>query len=314
MLKVSEVFFGYRPTHYILKNLTFNIDEGEIHALLGESGSGKSTLLRLLYGLLDANKGTIHWKNQVVQGPAYHLVPGMPFMKYVAQEFDIMPFVSVAENIGQYLSNRKPKEKQVRIDELLEVIHLTEYKNTPTKELSGGQRQRVALAQALAKQPELLILDEPFAHIDYHIKNTIARNLFDYIKKEKMTAIFSTHHAIDALHFADKILVLKEGKLLRHTSPEALYQHPKTPYEAQLTGEVAIVESRHFGMMPNRLLMLRPHQIYLSEEGIETKVHHCYFNGNDYLVEVLLDHQKIHFLHSEPIQKNTIIKISIDLL
>lgn len=156
----------------VLDNFNFNIKEGEHLCVMGESGCGKSTLLKAIYGLLDVNKGTIFWKDHQVLGPEFHLVPGMDFFKYVAQDFDLMPYISVSENIKKFLSRFYPEESEKRTQELLEVIEMTAFANTKVKNLSGGQKQRVAIARALAKEPELLLLDEPFGQID-NFKKTL---------------------------------------------------------------------------------------------------------------------------------------------
>ena len=114
MLKVSNISFQYAPKKEILSAISFTLGEGQHLCVMGESGSGKSTLLKAIYGLLDLKKGSIYWKNQEVLGPAFHLVPGMSFFKYVAQDFDLMPYTSVAENIGKFLSRFYPEEKEQR--------------------------------------------------------------------------------------------------------------------------------------------------------------------------------------------------------
>ena len=162
-------------------------------AIIGESGCGKSTLLKLIYGLYDCDKGVLSWKSEPILGPKFHLIPGMPYMKYLAQDFDLMPFISVAENVGKYLSNFFPEEKQARIAELLEIVEMTNYANTKAKFLSGGQMQRVALAKVLALEPEVLLLDEPFSHIDNFRKNSLRRKLFAYLKQKNITCIVATH-------------------------------------------------------------------------------------------------------------------------
>ena len=165
MLNVKDLNFSYKKTP-VLKDLSFKVIPGENLAIIGESGSGKSTLLKVLYGEYNLNFGNIHWKDTEILGPKHNLVVGYEFMKYVAQEFDLMPFISVEENIGKFLSNFFPKEKKERTAELLEVVELTAFAKIKVKTLSGGQKQRVALARALAKQPEIILLDDPFSHID----------------------------------------------------------------------------------------------------------------------------------------------------
>ena len=165
MLTVKNISFSYEENH-VINNISFTVNTGENIAVIGESGSGKSTLLKLIYGEYDLDYGEISWKNNSILGPANNLVIGYDYMKYVAQEFDLMPFVSVEENVGKYLSNFFQDKKHQRINELLEVVELLPFSKTKVKLLSGGQKQRVALARALAKKPEIILLDEPFSHID----------------------------------------------------------------------------------------------------------------------------------------------------
>ena len=165
MLKVQINAFDY-DGRLILEDIAFQINKGGHIALMGESGSGKSTLLKLIYGLLHLDDGSIYWGEKQALGPNYNLVPGESYMKYLSQDFDLMPFTSVTENIAQHLSVFEPETHQSRIDELLTLIGMQDFAHEKVKNLSGGQKQRVALAQALAQEPELLLLDEPFGHID----------------------------------------------------------------------------------------------------------------------------------------------------
>ena len=196
MLQVKNISFGYK-NNLVLSNVSFKVESGEHASIIGESGSGKTTLLKLIYGELDLTKGQIFWKNSEILGPKHNLVVGYEFIKYVAQEFDLMPFTSVEENIGKHLSNFYPKEKKERTNELINVVELGPFIKTKVKNLSGGQKQRVALARALAKEPELLLLDEPFSHIDNFKKQSLRRNLFNYLKAKNITCIVATHDKDD---------------------------------------------------------------------------------------------------------------------
>ncbi len=236
MLKLKNVSFAYAEEP-ILKNIGFTLEKGENLSIIGESGCGKSTLLKLIYGLLHTD-GKIFWEEKELLGPNFNLVPGEPFIKYLAQDFDLMLPLSVADNIGKYLSNQYPQKKRNRIKELLEVVEMTELADKKAKLLSGGQQQRVALARALANQPELLILDEPFSHIDHFRKNNLRRRLFAYLKQNNIACIVATHDSTDALSFADKTIVLKNAKIYAENSPSELYENPPNKYVASLFGDV----------------------------------------------------------------------------
>jgi ABC-type nitrate/sulfonate/bicarbonate transport system ATPase subunit len=149
MLQVNSISFAYLKEQTIT-NLSFSLPKGTNLAVIGESGCGKSTLLKLIYGLYDLDEGQIFWKDIEVLGPKFNLIPGMDFMKYLAQDFDLMPFITVAENVGKYLSNIDSEKKWQRVSELLEIVEMNEFANVKAKNLSGGQMQRVAIARVLA--------------------------------------------------------------------------------------------------------------------------------------------------------------------
>ena len=238
MLKARNLSFAYVPDTPVLKQISFELEEGAHLCVMGESGCGKSTLLKALYGLLDLDEGEILWKNEQVLGPAYNLVPGMPFFKYVAQENDLMPFTTVADNVSKYLSRIDMEASERRTDELLEVIGMSDFRETKVKDLSGGQKQRVALARALALNPELLLLDEPFSQVDNFKKNTLRRTLFGYLREKNIACIVATHDSEDALSFADKMLVIKQNELEAFGAPAHLFQNPPGKYVASLFDDV----------------------------------------------------------------------------
>ena len=285
MLQVKNISFSYNKTP-VLKDISFLIKPGEHLSIIGESGSGKSTLLKLLYGEYDLNEGNLFWKNEEILGPKHNLVVGYDFMKYVAQEFDLMPFISVEENIGKFLSNFYLEEKQKRVAELIEVVELTKVAKTKVKLLSGGQKQRVALARALAKQPEIILLDEPFSHIDNFKKQSLRRSVFKYLKEQNIACIVATHDKEDVLGHADKMIVLNNYKIAVNDSPENLYKNPKTPLVASFFGEFNIINNE----------IIYAHQLKIVEKSnLKATVKQCYFKGNYYLIEANLNDGKVFF-------------------
>ena len=296
MLKVSNISFEYAPKKEILTDISFTLGEGQHLCVMGESGSGKSTLLKAVYGLLDLKKGSINWKNQEILGPAFHLVPGMSFFKYVAQDFDLMPYTSVAENIGKFLSRFYPEEKEQRTNELLEVIEMSSFANEKVKNLSGGQQQRVAIARALAKEPELILLDEPFGQIDNFKKNSLRRKLFSYLKEKNISCIVATHDGDDALSFADQMMVIKNKKVIAFDSPRNLYKSPPEHYVAALFDDVneLCVDGE------NRFIY--PHQIETSiDSSHKVVVKKSFFKGSFWLIEATYNSQAIFFKNAENI-------------
>ncbi|MCF6132965.1 ABC transporter ATP-binding protein [Flavobacterium wongokense] len=295
MLKVGNISFSYqeKPT---INSLSFELEKGRSVAVIGESGCGKSTLLKLIYGLHDLDEGHIFWNDNEVLGPKFNLIPGMDFMKYLAQDFDLMPFITVAENVGKYLSNIYPEKKNQRISELLEIVEMTEYANIKAKNLSGGQMQRVALARVLALEPEVLLLDEPFSHIDNFRKNSLRRKLFGYLKEQQITTIFATHDSSDVLSFADAVLVLKNGKIIEEGNPKSIYDNPKTKYTASLFGDVNELE------IDGKTEFIYPHQLEIVEKSnLNVEVVNSYFLGNHYLIEASYNGKSVFFENEKQI-------------
>jgi ABC-type proline/glycine betaine transport system ATPase subunit len=294
MLKVSNISFQYAPKKEILSDISFSLKEGQNLCVMGESGSGKSTLLKAIYGLLDLKKGSIYWKNQEVLGPAFHLVPGMSFFKYVAQDFDLMPYTSVAENIGKFLSRFYPEEKEQRTKELLEVIEMSSFANEKVKTLSGGQQQRVAIARALAKEPELILLDEPFGQIDNFKKNSLRRKLFSYLKEKNISCIVATHDGDDALSFADEMMVIKNKKVIAFDSPKNLYKSPPEHYVAALFDDVNEL------YIDGEKKLIYPHQIQASKDSLhKVIVKKSFFKGSFWLIEATFNSQVIFFQNTK---------------
>ena len=308
MLTVENVTFQYDNKN-VLNEISFTIGEGDIFAIIGESGCGKSTLLKLIYGLYDLNVGQIFWKDNKVLGPKFNLIPGMSYMKYLAQDFDLMPFITVAENVGKYLSNFYPEEKKERVSELLEIVEMTEFANIKAKNLSGGQMQRVALARVLALEPEVLLLDEPFSHIDNFRKNSLRRKLFTYLKEKKITTVIATHDCTDVLSFADEVVVLRKGKKVVQEKPSVLYNYPNSLYTASLFGEVNEISGQYFNEVVNSFLY--PHQLKIVENSnLKVEVVHSHFRGSHFLIETKHQENTIFFEHHDTIAKGTVVYLN----
>lgn len=306
MLQVNNISFGYSKKKFVLDNFNFVLKKGEHLCVMGESGCGKSTLLKAIYGLLDLKKGELFWNEEPILGPKFHLVPGFDKFKYVAQDFDLMPYISVSENIKKFLSRFYPEESEKRTQELLNVIEMKAFENVKVKNLSGGQKQRVAIARALAKEPELLLLDEPFGQIDNFKKNTLRRNLFQYLKEKNITCIVATHDKNDALSFADQLIVIRNHKILANDNPKIIYKNPKEKYVAALFDDVNEI------IIDSKKLLLYPHQIKIVE-NFDTEVNslkkfkaivlNSYFKGSYWLIEVEFKQEILFLNHISSLKK-----------
>ena len=303
MLEVKDLTFKYHKSE-VLNKISFTAKPGEHISIIGESGSGKSTLLKLLYGTYDAGNGSVFWNKTQILGPSFNLVVGYSFMKYVAQEFDLMPFITVSENIGAFLSNFNLDEKRSRIDELLNVVELTEFADVKVQFLSGGQKQRVALARAIARRPELLLLDEPFSHIDNFKKQSLRRNLFKFLKDHNITCIVATHDKEDVLAFSDTIIALSGGKIVAQGTPDELYANTKLPLVASFFGEYSDING--YGIVYANQIKA------VADSALKAKVIQSYFQGKNYLIETEFNNQTLYFESNTSYKMGEIVSLSID--
>jgi len=314
MLDIKNISFSYTDKS-VINNVSFTIEKGQNIAIIGESGCGKSTLLKLMYGLYDLDEGEIFYNEKPILGPKYNLVPGMPFMKYLAQDFDLSPFETVAENVGKFLSNGFANMKKLRVQELLEMVEMDQFSNVKAKFLSGGQQQRVALVRVLALEPEVILLDEPFSQIDAFRKNALRRNLFRYLKQKGITVIIATHDSTDALSFADEAIVMRNGEIVIKDNPTKIYENPETKYVASLFGEVNEIATHLLVSYEDEThkTLVYPHQFKMVPESkLPVKIRRTYFRGNHYLIESVYKRQLV-FFESEidlPLEENVFLALN----
>ena len=305
MLELNTISFTYIDQP-VIKELSCVVHQGQNISVIGESGCGKSTLLKLIYGLYDLDSGTINYDGNPILGPKYNLIPGEDYIKYLAQDFDLMPYITVEENVGKFLSNIYRDKKKARVQELLEMVEMTDYAKVKAKYLSGGQQQRVALARVLALEPQILLLDEPFSQIDSFRKNALRRNVFQYLKEKKITCIIATHDSTDALSFSDETIVMQDGKIIAKDAPQHLYHHPKNKYVASLFGEVNEIE------LDGKTHLVYPYQLQLDLNGtLKGKVQQSYFKGSHYLIAFTSGKQTLFFENDTWLSEGTPIALNI---
>ncbi len=309
LLDIRGLYFSHQPEKKLFQNLNIRIDEGKIIALAGESGCGKSTLLNLIYGLLDWQNGEIIFDGQKLLGPKGNIVPGESSMKFVAQNYDLMPYSTVYDNVGKFISNIDLKSKREKVMELLEVVGMTEYVDVFPKNLSGGQQQRVAIARALSVTPKLLLLDEPFSNLDYSRKIELREKLFNYVKKENLSLIISTHEIQEVMPWLDEIIILQDGRLIQTDSPEETYRTPYNEYVARLFGEVNVFSDEEKSELSLPKNFYYPTEIKISRDGANADVLESRFSGNYYWNKLNYNGKNIVVYTSEKLtDKNLNIK------
>ncbi|MGB5982624.1 MAG: ABC transporter ATP-binding protein [Nonlabens sp.] len=315
MLKIRNISYSVSVAKkssepvILLDDISLQLKQGVRLAVMGESGCGKTTLLNYIYGLVDYKKGEVIWNNQKLSGAQDHLIPGHTMMKYVPQEFDLMPFTTVFENVGEYLSIQQEGREQ-RIAELLEVVDLVNFSSRKVKTLSGGQKQRVAIAKALAQEPQLLLLDEPFSHIDNFRKNDLRRSLFSYLQKQNISCILATHDKEDVLSFTDDTLIMRHGKIVDYRSTKNVYSKPKNVYCASLFDEVTQLEGSLFGKEGK--LILYPHQLVVADKGIQVTVDRSFYTGRDFLVQGKMDITPVFFRSDQSFENKSVVLLKMN--
>src|SRR4051812_39879693 len=237
-----------------LDDVTVDLPKGQLTALLGPSGGGKSTLLRIIAGLEDADAGTV-----TIEGTeATHLPPQKRNVGFVFQHYAAFKHMTVAKNVAYGLEIRKRSKEETsrRVAELLELVHLSQFAHRLPSQLSGGQRQRMALARALAVEPTVLLLDEPFGALDAKVRKELRdwlRRLHDEVH---VTTVFVTHDQEEALEVADEIVVINDGRVEQIGSPDVLYDQPANDFVMRFLGETTDLAGQ----------TVRPHDIEVSME------------------------------------------------
>jgi iron(III) transport system ATP-binding protein len=263
-------------------------------ALVGASGSGKSTLLSLLAGLLDTDGGEVLFDDERVLGPSEKLIPGHPAIRLVHQEYQLMPNVSIRENIRYALRFFEKTYRDFRTDELIQLCRLGAVQDRLPRQVSGGEKQRTAIARAIADKPAILLLDEPFSHLDLPNRLLVREMLFDLVQQEKTACLFVTHDASDALSIADTLGILQDGNLIQLDEPKTVYREPVTAYAASLTGLVNVLTAEEvaaLGLLVNKTItghyILRPEQIQLRDDSPVTGIIQAvFFRGSHSEVEI----------------------------
>lgn len=289
LLEVKNLHFSYGTDRKLFNNLNLRVDEGKIIALAGESGCGKSTLLNIIYGLLDWQEGEIIFNGRKLLGPKGNIVPGESEMKFVAQNYDLMPYSTAYDNVGKFISNINLAEKREKVMQLLEVVGMEDYADVKPRFLSGGQQQRIAIARALSVMPKLLLLDEPFSNLDFSRKIELRERLFNYVKKHHISLMISTHEIQEVMPWLNQIIILQEGRLIQNDSPEETYKNPYNEYVAKLFGEVNVLSDEEKLKLNLSKNLWYPTQIKVSENGTEAKVSESRFAGSHYWNRVLVN-------------------------
>ncbi|SIQ78526.1 MULTISPECIES: ABC transporter ATP-binding protein [Acidiphilium] len=298
---ISKTFGGT----LVLDRASLSVASGMLLAILGASGSGKTTLLRLIAGFERADAGSITIDGVEVTGHCVHVPPERRRIGYLAQEGALFPHLSVAANIAFGLGHGN---HTARVAELLDMVGLPAgFAKRSPHQLSGGEQQRVALARALATSPRLVLLDEPFSALDAARRQDVRQTVAAALKQARATAILVTHDQAEALSMGDQVAVLRNGVIVQHAAPAALYHRPADAGLARFVGEAVLIDGMADGMQATCVLgtldlaapmrgpvhlMIRPEQIDLVPQGMTgstpARVGAAQYFGHDALIELHL--------------------------
>jgi iron(III) transport system ATP-binding protein len=277
------------------------VDHGEVVALLGPSGCGKTTLLRLIAGFERPDAGTVRVADRVVAGPTAWIAPERRRVGMVFQDYALFPHLTVAANVGFGVARR---ERARRVPELLEIVGLERLGHRYPHELSGGQQQRVALARALAPAPELVLLDEPWSNVDPFLRNALRAEVTEIIRPLGVTVLLVTHDREEAFSLADRIALMRDGKVVQEGTAEELYFAPTTRWAAEFVGAANVLSGSvtdgrvrtPIGAFPtssagsDAQVLIRPELLELEpDDAGDAEVVAREFRGHDVFYRVRLD-------------------------
>lgn len=241
-IRLSHVrkFFG---SHAALNDVSLSIEEGEFFVVLGPSGCGKSTLLRAIAGLEPIDDGEIFLGDQQVAGKRHHVAPEARNVGVVFQSYALWPHMSVRQNVAFPLETAKKSRQSIagRTATCLETVELTQYADRKPSDLSGGQRQRVALARCLAQGAQTVLMDEPLANLDPHLRAAMEDELAEFHLQSGATTLFITHDQREAMALADRVALMWDGEVLQADTPERLYDRPVSARVAGFIGRSTLV-------------------------------------------------------------------------
>lgn len=232
--------FGTTP---VVQDVSFTVHPGEIFALLGPSGCGKTTTLRIIAGFEMADTGTISMAERSLASSSVHVPPESRGIGFVFQDYALFPHKNVLDNVAFGLRKVRKKTRRERALEVLEMVGLRDLHTRLPHHLSGGEQQRVALARSIIARPKLLLLDEPFSSLDPGLRQTTRDEVRALLKTEGISAVLVTHDQEEALSFAERLAVMKDGTVEQIGTPETVYRHPKTAYVADFLGQTNFVNA-----------------------------------------------------------------------
>ena len=302
-LSIENLIKFYSKDDPLIKDLNFSVNKGEFVSFIGESGSGKTTFLKCLAGLEKINSGKITLNNRVLDDKTTFVKPNHRKIGFIFQDYPLFPHLSVLENLKINLDEQYEKN----IKYYVELTGLDNLLNRYPHELSGGEQQRVCITRALIREPDLLLMDEPFSNLDVSIKSKIQSEVYKILKSTDTTTILVTHDIKDTFDISDRILVFKAGIVQQYDKPEEMYCNPVNCYCAKILGDLNRIH------IDGKELYIRPEKIKIVDKSKhKIKVEKTSFIGKEYKIKGTLNKDEIYFYNSVPIKDTNNLFIDFD--
>ncbi len=309
MLIVTNLFSEMLLGNFALEQITFTQESAENLAIIGETGSGKSTLLKTIAGLIQPKSGEIFFDNKKVKGPDWQLVAGEKGIEYLSQHFELRNNYRM-EELLQY-ANELGNEAAKDIFATCKIDHLMKRNSY---QLSGGEKQRVAFARLLISKPRLLILDEPYSNLDFIHKKILKNVITSACKKYNISCILTSHDPTDVLPWADKIIVLKDGKIIQQDTANEIFYNPINEYTAALLGSYNYLSTAVSAKLNYNTFFIRPSQFVISlneTDGLLATVIGTTFLGNYYEVEIIFFEEMITVISQINLKIGDVVYVAI---
>jgi ABC-type glutathione transport system ATPase component len=293
-ISVTKNFFGDKSSG--VNNITVFIPRGKVTAIVGESGSGKTTLLKLLSGMIKPDSGDVFFHGQPLPVRSAAFTAAHTVITMVSQDnHDMQMSASVWDNVGRGLPTEDVNYQLQKTTQALNLLGIYDLREQPFGKLSGGEKQRVTIAKALINRPEVLMLDEPFNQVDANYREGLQHDIRQIVKEWGVTVILVSHDPAELLSMADELIVIKEGEIVEHGSPEQLYHSPKLLYTAKILvscSELTAEQARVCGIKSKRgTVVIYAEHIKISSMGKKWTVKQVLFKG--FFEELLIEREEV---------------------